>query len=375
MTRALLAEPRDTADTPTTFRLYHEVAEAWEAVADDLAAAQRSIDFEQYIVGDDAIGRRILGIMAERARAGVRVRVLLDWFGSLALKDSDAARDLHEAGGTVRFYNPLTARAVLMAPTRIHRDHRKTILIDGETAWAGGICFTDRMCDWRDTFMRVGGTVPIPMAEMFDLSWRRAEHPTAKRRMTREEAERDVYHRQDGPFRYMVNSPEKPIRRDLFRCVLKRIDGATHTLRLTTPYFVPEHRLLRHLTAAARRGVDVTLLLPEVSDHPPLDILGRAFAERLVRAGCTVQFFRHRMMHAKVAIVDDAWACVSSHNLDRLSSRLNLENGVTSEAPSFIAALNDQFDRDLENSITEPPALESWKPMLDPLLRLFGRVF
>lgn len=80
------------------------------------------------------------------------------------------------------------------------------------------------------------------------------------------------------------------------------------------------------------------------------------------------------MMHAKVAIVDDAWACVSSHNLDRLSSRLNLENGVVSEDAVFITALNDQFDLDLDNSLTEPPALPTWNRLADPLLRLAGKV-
>lgn len=360
-------------EQPADFLLHDRTGDAWEAVAADLSRATRSIEFEQYILGDDVIGNRILDLLADRARRGVRVRLLLDAFGSSAVEDSDGRRRLEAAGGEVRFYNPLSFGHIIGLPPRIHRDHRKLVLIDGETAWLGGICFEDRMRNWRDTFLRLGGPGMEPMLDLFNVAWQRAGTGKGLRERRKERKERP-YNNQRGPFRYLVNSPEPPICRELARCLLDKVQQARHTLRLSTPYFVPEHRLLRYLLAARKRGVAVTLLLPGVSDHPPLDILSRAFAARLDRAGAQVFFFRDRMMHAKIAVVDGTWASVSSLNLDRMSTRLNLENGVVSEEPSFIAAVDRQFDRDIENSDARAPEPTPWHPVIDPVLRLAGRL-
>lgn len=355
------------------FFLSHRTHEAWEAVIADLRRATRTVEFEQYILGDDEIGNRVLDLLAERARAGVRVRLLLDAFGSRAVMDSDGRRRLEAAGGEVRFYNPLSFGHVVGFPPRVHRDHRKLVVVDGETAWLGGICFQDRMRDWRDTFLRLEGSVIEAMADLFEVAWQHAGTGKGLRERRKEEPERP-YRDQRGPFRYLVNSPEPPICRELAMCLTGKVTEARRSLRLATPYFVPEHRLLRYLLAAHRRGVEVTLLLPGVSDHPPLDILSRAFADRLARAGCRVFFYRDRMMHAKIALVDDAWASVSSLNLDRLSTRLNLENGVVCEDPAFIAALAEQFDRDIGDSDDFAPEPTPWHPVVDPLLRLAGRL-
>lgn len=361
------------AATTDDFLLFDRTGDAWEAVAADLAAATRCIDFEQYILGNDRIGNRILRLLADRARAGVRVRLLLDAFGSGSIADAEGRRVLEEAGGCVRFYNPLSATRLMGLPPRIHRDHRKLVLVDGRTAYVGGICFEDRMRDWRDTMLRLGGAATEPMAALFDVAWQRAGAGGGPRARRRQMPERPHEHQQ-GPFRYLVNSPEPPMCRELAEWLMERVGRAEHSLRIATPYFVPEHRLLRRLLAACRRGVAVTLLLPGVSDHPPLDILSRAFASRLEKAGGHVMFFRDRMMHAKVAVADGRFAAVSSLNLDRMSTRLNLENGVVSQDAAFIAAVEAQFDRDMADSDPAAPEPTPWHPVVDPLLRLAGRL-
>lgn len=358
------------------FALCDHVAEAWEVVLDACRAARQSIDFEQYILGDDGIGHRVLEVLTERARAGVTVRLLLDGQGSGAFRNSGAWQSLIEAGGAVRFYNPISWRSFLRLPPRIHRDHRKLVMVDGARAFLGGVCFEDRMRDWRDTLLSLDGAVARdligPMTEVFDLAWSRAGG--ARRGFTRRPGAPDsLYRRQEGDFRYLVNSPDAAIRRDLYVELMKRIRGAQRSLRLATPYFAPQHGMLRHLMAAQRRGVAVSLLLPEVSDHPPLDVLSLGFARRLARAGCEVSYFPDRMMHAKLAVADDAWAAVSSHNLDRLSSRINLENGVVSTDPAFVALVAEQFDRDHAAASTEEPERPIWDPVIEPVLRWAAR--
>lgn len=367
------ARPPRPAPRPegAPFRLTHWVRDAWEAVFADLRAARHAIAFEQYIVGDDPVGHALIDLCAEKARQGVDVRLLLDAIGCRELRASGYWRRVEEAGGAVRFYNALTARHLLRWPPVIHRDHRKTIVVDGGVAWVGGVCFQARMRDWRDSMVRLEGPEAAPtvaaVGEGFDVSWHRAD--ALDRRVRGPDA---VVAERGAPFGYLVNAPRPPLCRQLYETLLGQVRSAQHSLRLTTPYFVPDHRFLRELVAARARGLTVRLMVPAVSDHPPMDVLSRGFTLRMSRHGIDVRYFRGQMMHAKTAVIDDAWAFVGSLNLDRLSFRINLEAAVVSRRPDFVAALAEQVDRDLARCQTEvPPA--RFHPLADPLLRLAGR--
>ncbi len=333
--------------TGSPFQFYHRAQDAWDAVAEACDRATISVDFEQYILGDDTPGQGILDVLTRRARAGVRVRVLLDAIGSRRARQKHQAAPLQEAGGQVRFYNPITLGSLLRIPPRIHRNHRKTVIIDNRTLFVGGVCFQERMREWRDSMVRLDDPVAEAAVEPFESAWKRAGGEA--------EPASGTYRQQSGPYRYIVNSAEPPVSRDLQEEVLARLALARHTVRLTTPYLVPDHDLLECLLAVRRRGVRLLILLPEVSDARTIDPLNRLYAARLMRAGADVLFYQGRLLHAKLATVDDTWGHVSSLNLDRLSSRLNLENAVTSADPAFVGALNEQFERDLRTSRREVP--------------------
>jgi cardiolipin synthase len=369
-----LSSPAPPPDGLAQFRLFRTSAEAWEAVRAQCADARLSIDFEQYILGDDEIGTRLLDLFARKAAEGVQVRLLLDAHGSSRVRKSGAWRRVTAAGGAVRFYNRLGWHSLLAWPPRIHRDHRKTVVVDDRTAFLGGICFTDRMRDWRDTFLRLDESRAVgPIQELFRSSWERAAREELDRGRRGESVYRQ-YEAQAGGTRYLVNAPDAPISRDLYGFLLERIRTAETSLRLTTPYLAPENRLLRYLRDAAARGVEVTLILPGESDHPTLDILNRAFARRLTAAGCRLRYYNASMMHAKLAVVDGALASVSSHNLDRLSCRFNLENGLVSDDPVFVAAVEREFAADLAESAPDPPPPGDRRPLLEPLLRMARRL-
>lgn len=352
-----------------SFSLTHQVRDAWDGVFADLRAARRRIDFEQYMVGDGVIGRALVDLCADKARQGVRVRLLLDAIGSRRLRASGYWRRVVEAGGQVRFYNVLTLRHLLHWPPVIHRDHRKTIVVDEAVTWVGGVCFDARMTDWRDSMARLHGVAAEPVigqvSEAFEASWGRAE---AVDRRVRRAGDGDG----DDAFAYRVNAPRPPLCRELYDTLLDQIRAARQSVRLTTPYFLPERRFLRHLIRARARGVRITLMVPAVSDHPAADVISQGVLGRLRAHGVEVRYFAEGMTHAKVAIVDEAWGMVGSLNLDRLSFRINLEGAIVSRHAGFVAALSDQMDRDLEHCRTEPSD-SGVHPLIDPLLRLAGR--
>lgn len=361
----MLRHAHDTSGT--TWRLHHWVREIWEEVLADCAGATESIDFEQYILTPDTIGNRLLGELADKARQGVRVRLLCDAFGSSALRGSAPVRRLEAASGTIQFYNRPMVRQFLHLPPRLHRDHRKSIVIDGHTGWLGGACFTDRMADWRDTMLRLQGYPVETMAAFFETAWKRAAQQRTHREQRR--APPEFAFSQDGPFRYLVNSPERPAHRALYEVLRERIRAARRSIRLVTPYFAPDHVFLRELTAAAQRGVRVDLVLPGISDYPSVDLISHSFADRLARRGGAVHFFKPVVMHAKLAAIDREWAAVGSLNLDRLSFRINLENALASGDPAFVAAIDDRIDEDIVLSDTERPALPRWTALADPLVK------
>lgn len=365
--------PYATSAAVSQWSLVHRVSDIWDAVLEDCARARSSIDFEQYILTPDRIGARLLGLFAEKARQGVRVRLLCDAFGSGDLWRSDLVADLREAGGQVEFYNRPMLRQLLHLPPRVHRDHRKAVIIDGDLAWIGGACFTDRMADWRDTMMRFRGPLAEEVTGFFETSWARAKAQQTHLEQRRAPPEIVPPDHADG-FRYIVNSPERPACRALYDLLREQVEAARHSIRLTTPYYAPEHRFTRDLLRALKRGVSVTVVLPALSDHPPLDVLSHAFAERLTFAGGRVRYYEPAMLHAKLAVVDDRWAAVGSMNLDRLSFRLNLENAVVGHDAAFVEAVAARIEADATDSLPHPPELPHWNRVLDPVLRLAGRI-
>lgn len=336
-----------TSPRTTRFRLHHWADEAWDAVADACDGARDSIDFEQYILDDDTAGNGILDVLARKARQGVRVRVLLDAFGSSGARKAPACGRLCDAGGAVRFYN--RPRALVGLPPRVHRNHRKTVIIDRRTLFVGGVCFQERMRSWRDTMVRLDDGIAAAATGPFAESWHRAGGEAVPPDDAR------IYGHQTGAFRYVVNSAGSPISRDLQDDLLDHFRQARHVVRLETPYLVPDGSLHHGLMGLLARGVRLHILLPALSDPRPIDPLNRRYAAAYQRRGADVGYYQGPLLHAKAAIVDDTWASVSSLNLDRLSGRLNLENAVTSTDPAFVQAMTGQFEDDARCSTGEPP--------------------
>jgi cardiolipin synthase len=325
----------DWAGAGPAFALFHHNREIWPAVLDACAGARETIDLENYIIGLEGIGQELLDLLAERARQGVRVRVLADGYGSFGLGRSAAARRLRERGGALRFFNPPGRR--LANPLR--RLHRKTVVCDGRLMMVGGACYRERMAHWRDTMIRLEGPVPEAVPAAFERAWQ-----------TRPEGEAARGGAQSGAgWHFAATGPAPAGVPELSDSLLARITGAAREVTLTTPYLMPDRAFRNALAEAAARGVRVRLILPERSDHRVMDLIGRGHARWLERRGVLVHLYQPAMLHAKIALVDD-WAAVSSHNLDLFSARLNLESGVASADPALRGSLAEQIARDLAAS-------------------------
>lgn len=337
-------EASETADAHR-WTMRHWNKDAWAMALDAVAGATRTIDVEHYIIANHGIGQTLLYALEERARAGVRVRVMADGYGSFALAESKAGRALRKAGGQVVAYNRL--RALVMHPlTHTRRLHRKTILIDGQRLLVGGTCFADRMVDWRDTMLSIEGPVAKHAAQEFELGWK----GTTLQVRERPERAAGIVPPLPEIWSYLVCGPRPMVQRQFRDGLLAAIKGAQRRVDLTTPYLVPDRPFAAALADAVDRGVRVRILIPARADHFFVHQWTRWHARALAREGVEVVPFTPAMMHSKIALIDDDWASVGSFNIDLLSIVFNLENGVVSRDPAFRAELENQLEADFAHT-------------------------
>lgn len=325
----------------TEWRFYRSGQDAWDAMLEVCCVARNFIDFEQYIFDDDEIGERFVRVFEDRARAGIKVRILIDGVGGLFFGSRSVAR-LRTAGAEVRFFKPLRTWIPHRISSWFFRDHRKLLIVDGAVGFVGGAGIHVRMKRWRETHMRFEGTFIRFFSDSFERMWRFAETHAFKRFPPQPFSE-------DG-FTLMTSVPR--LRgRYIRRALLFAIRSAQRSVYCTTPYFVPDLRLLTLLKRAARRGVDVRFLVPAVSDRFLVDMASGSYFKLLFRDGVRIyQYDRRHILHAKAVVVDDSWATVGSANLDNLSLRLNYELNVTSVNGSFVEELKAQFMDDIRSA-------------------------
>jgi cardiolipin synthase len=331
--------------------LFEDGAGGLAAMRAAIRAARRRIHLETYILRDDETGRRFLAALEERAAAGVVVRLLYDGFGSLGL-DPGALEGLSRRGAQIVVFNPLRRFYPRWLPRR--RDHRKLLVVDGEIGYVGGLNIGDEYdkgpadgaLAWRDTHARVEGPAVTDLEAVFLESWFRADGPDLPWREllgARPQARGDEHCSvvADGP------SYHRRIVRDL---LVTALETAEKSVKLTSPYFAPDAKVLAALLAASRRGVDVTLLLAGRSDHPILRRAARWLLPRLIAAGVRVFEYEPAMLHAKCSVIDDGWSIVGTSNLDRQSFEHSYEVNLVVDGERTAAALGDAFARDLERS-------------------------
>jgi len=341
--RAAGAAPSDA----NAVRLLLDAGENYPAWLDAIGKAERYILFESYLILNDRRGRMFTAALEAKARAGLRVCVVFDWLGSLggrALWDP-----LRAAGVEVRIFNPPRFDSPL---AWLSRDHRKSIVVDGEVGFVSGLCVDaawegdpgKRLEPWRDTGVEIRGSAVADLVHAFTQIWNACEGEPlgALPAITADRAPQ-------GNVRVHVVAGV-PGAAGIYRLDLLLASVARRSLWLTDAYFVGTSAYTQALRAAAADGVDVRLLVPGASDIPALSPLSRAGYRPLLEAGVRVFEWNGTMLHAKTAVADGTWARVGSTNLNLASWMSNYELDVAIEDPAFAQTMAAQYERDVDHA-------------------------
>ena len=311
--------------------------EVWRAQLADCANAKISIDFENYIFTDTGIGREFIEIFKTKVRAGVRIRLLLDMFGSLDFyKNTGLRTELERAGIELAFFNPIFDwRAKHFLHWLSRRDHRKLLLVDGRIAYLGSVCVDQPMENWLEASVRFESDVAVSLQDSFESLFHSAGRPRLSRKVFDISLGDDIS--------YLSSAPHIG-RRIVHKLLLKKIRRARNSVNLVTPYFVPTERLRVALRRAIARGVKVTLLIPERTDSSVVDYANHEYARSLARQGAIVRVVG-QMVHAKYCIIDSEWTMIGSANLDNLSMLSNYEHVLVGKNTQVAQALNNNFQK------------------------------
>lgn len=333
---------------PNRVSLLRDGYQAYPAMLSAIEAAQSTITLETYILRDDGTGKRFIRALCERARAGVEVLLLFDAWGSSVTDETIA--ELNQAGVKVHAFLPLRFAAGLkkVASRLLRRNHRKSLVVDGEVGFTGGLNITDEYAavadggeGWRDTHLRIEGSGALQLESLFLVTWRRQKGPRFdERRFSRPRAPACA------AFSVVGNDfalHQKAIR----KAYVDAIGRAKEKIFLTQAYFLPPGKLLKTMYKAVRRGVRVALIVAATTDVKLVLWGARGLYPKLLKNGVEVYEWQGRVLHAKTAVVDGSWATVGSSNLDSLSLRQNLEvNAVVVDA-DFGRAMESLFLDDL----------------------------
>ena len=328
--------------------VYFDGGAAFAAMDTAIEGAQAEILAESYIWKDDATGRRMLDALTRAVERGVAVRVLADAWGSLSTRRG-YWKEMRRRGVDVRLFNPLFPSLI----TQPLRDHRKILVIDRRIAFTGGMNVADEYCigaggkedrPWRDTHARVEGPAAWEMATVFSEAWTAAGG--------RDLALQPLEPPEDAPARVLVLDSRPGRGHGETASVLAAAVGAARErIWVTNAYFAPRRRAIDALGAAARRGVDVRLLLPGRTDVALVRHAGHGWYDALRETGVRVFEYQPAILHAKTALVDDYLSVVGSSNLDFRSFHFNAECNVLVLDDGVGKTMSAAFERDLESSV------------------------
>ncbi len=354
-------------------RLLRDGVEALPAMISAIESARSEILLEMYWVGLDAVGMKFRDALADKARAGVTVRVIYDAVGSLSIAPS-FWEPLVRAGGEVREYHPLSPLKPAFELARIEqRDHRKILVVDGERGFTGGInlarpwlAIEDGGEAWRDDMIEVVGYASAELRTLFYKTWRRIGFRRLSPNPLTWTLPRDLVPLSKHPAaKVYVLASLRRSRRNLRREYLARLNRAKRSIEIANSYFIPDRNVRNALYRAVLRGVRVRVLVPSKSDVAIVQYALEAMYESLLRHGVEIHCHSGPMMHAKTTIIDDSFATIGSYNLDERSQTKNLEVNIAVEDAPFATYVRQWFDRDVEKAA----CLDLWEWRGRPLVR------
>lgn len=342
----------------------------------DLREARKYIHLQYYIFEDDNIGTEVAGILMDKARQGVKVRVIYDHIGSIHVKNS-FFKEMRSAGVEVF---PFFKVAFPPFATRMNwRNHRKIVVIDGTTGYLGGMNIADRYIDggkkfdaWRDTHLRLTGPSVAALQYSFAVDWNFMGQPLL---------EESAGGNPDRPHNIgvqLITSGPTSRWSNIAMVFLKAIASASKRIFIQTPYFLPTEGLLKALQSAALSHVDVRILIPRRSDSAILTYASYSYVNECLSAGIKIYLYDKGMLHSKMMIIDDDWSTIGSTNFDFRSFEHNFEVNALIFSSDINRRLVKQFIEDIKGSTRIKAALWRKRPVaqraIESIVRLLSPI-
>jgi len=384
-----LAVEQAVSDSPLVagnrVRLLQDGPDTYRAMFVAIQAARDHINLETYILDDDEVGQRFADALIDKQRQGVQVNLIHDSVGTLGTPKEFFER-LRDSGIRTLEFNPVNPLVAKAGWDVNQRDHRKLLIVDGKTAFLGGLNISsvyssgsfshrptnrpDGNLPWRDTHLQIDGPVVAEFQKLFLDTWQKQKgDPLAQRNFfpTLQSQGSEVV-------RAIGSSPDDDFSL-IYVTLISAINSAETEILLTVAYFVPDPQLLAALKAAVARGVDVRLVLPGTSDSALVFHAGRSFYDELLSDGVRIFERRKALMHAKTALIDGVWSTVGSTNLDWRSFLHNDEVNAVVLGAEFGERMRAAFESDIANS--EELTLEQWRgrPIDVRLKETFSRLW
>lgn len=330
--------------------MFNDGKDFFRSLMKDIKSAKYSVDVEFYIIKPDFIGQRLLNLLTDKAREGVKVRLLIDTLGSRRISDRKL-KDFIDAGGEVEYF--FKPKFKYLNFDLNYRNHRKIVVIDNKYGYIGGfniakeyLGFKKKFGYWRDTHLRIVGNSVQDLKAIFLMDWsvERGEKPDFD--------EIDFYSEKTESniaVQIVMSGPDS-VKEQIKRAMMRMITFAGEKIYLQTPYFVPDRAMLESLKMAAQSGVDVKIMIPCMPDHPFVYWANYSYCGELIKSGARVFRYENGFLHAKTLVVDGEVSTVGSANFDVRSFRLNFEANAFVYDKDFAAKMVKTFEDDMKLS-------------------------
>jgi cardiolipin synthase A/B len=355
--------------------LLRDGREAYPAMLEAIAGAEEQVLLEMYWFDSDRAGRRFADALCAAAARGVETVLLYDAVGSFGV-DTGMFDELRHAGVKVAQFGPIAPwRRRFRLDRLTRRDHRKILVVDGEVGFTGGINIADAWLStdeggggWRDDMVRVEGPVVRGLIALVLSAWRRAGGVPVSR--TRPSHHGSAFAGPGKQSARVISESYLRNRHQIASAYVSQLYHAKKTAWITNAYFVPDPTVMRALTRACDRGVDVRVLLPAETDVEIVRHASRATWGRLLRHGVRIFEYERSILHSKSAVIDGRWSTIGTFNFDYLSLRWLLEVNLCVLDEEFGSTMQRSFLRDLEQSREVDLRTHRFRPLGDRLLEM-----
>lgn len=331
------------------YHLFAEPLRYYESMIEDIESAERYIYLQTFRVGKDVIGDRFRRALTKKAKQGVEIKILIDYWGAGPI-NSEYFKELIQYKGEVRFFQKIKYNTDIF--TKSHkRNHRKLLLIDDKISYIGSSNITGYNLNWRESVLRIKSNLTPVFVKLFKQDFKNFNKYNINTNSR-------TYTIKFNGFEIIRDAPSITFKK-INNKFIRLIKNAEHQVVIETPYFLPGYFLRKALTDAAQRGVKVTVLLPKQSDVTLIDILRNKYLGPLNKKGVNFLFYQLNNLHAKLLLIDNSYFAIGSSNFDYRSFRYMYEIMLIGTDSNIIDQISVHASRTRED--TQPFDYVKWK--------------